>query len=88
MRCPKMYPTGKNYRTDEMLVLTMTDSHPTNQSHYGILREHIANHPICLTLIQSAPRPTCDDPACILSTVLQQQQTLTYLRRGVDSGIV
>jgi hypothetical protein len=76
-----MYPTGKNW-------LTMTDSHPTNQSHYGILGEHVANHPIRLTLIQSAPRPTCDDPACILSTMLQQRQTLTYLRRGVDDGIV
>jgi len=69
-------------------VPTMTDSHPTNQSQYGILREHIANHPIRLALIQSAPRPTCDDPACILSTVLQEGQALTYLGRGVGGGIV
>lgn len=66
----------------------MTNSHTTDQSHYGILREHVSNHPIRLTLIQSAPWPTCDDPACILSTVLQHRQTLTYLWRGVDGGIV
>lgn len=66
----------------------MTDSHPANQPHYRVLREHVADHPIRLALIQPAPRPARDDPACILSAMLQQRQTLTYLRRSVDGGVV
>jgi hypothetical protein len=66
----------------------VTDSHPTDESNYRVLREHVTDHPIRLALIQSTPRPTRDDPACILSAMLQQRQTLTYLRGSVDGSIV
>jgi hypothetical protein len=69
-------------------LLTVTDSHPTDQSHYRVLREDVADHPIRLALIQSSPRTASDDSARILSAVLQQRQTLAYLRRSVDGGIV
>lgn len=49
----------------------MTNSHPTDQSHYCLLREYVADHPIRFALIQSAPGSARDDPASILSTVLQ-----------------
>jgi hypothetical protein len=69
-------------------MLTMSDTHPANQSRYGVLSEHVADHAISLALVQPASGPARDDPACVLSPVLQKIQTLAYLWRRIESWVV
>jgi len=69
-------------------VLTVADPHSTNQPRYRLLREHVADHAVCLALKQPASGPTRDDPARVLPSVLQQRQTLAYLRRRIECGVM
>jgi hypothetical protein len=80
----KPVATGRN----PIKMLTMSDPHPSNQSRYCVLREHVADHAIGLALVQPTSGSACDDSACVLSPVLQQRQSLAYLRRGIDGRVV
>lgn len=66
----------------------MSDAHPANESRYSVVGEHIADHAISLALVQPASRTARDDPACVLSPVLQERQALAYLRCRVDGRVV
>jgi hypothetical protein len=78
----------ENSGRENVWVLTVADPHSANQPRYRILREHVADHAVCLALIQPASRPARDDPARVLPSVLQQRQTLAYLRRRVECGVM
>ena len=53
-------------------MLTMSNTHATNQSRNRVLREHIADHTVGLTLIQTPSGCASDNSACVLAPVLQQ----------------
>ena len=52
-------------------MFTMSNTHATNQSRNRVLREHVADHAVGLTLIQTSSGCAGDNAACVLAPVLQ-----------------
>jgi hypothetical protein len=69
-------------------IFTVSNTHPTNQSRNRLLREHVANHAVGLTLIKTSSGCAGDDSACVLASVLQQRQALAYFWCRVDGRVV
>ena len=66
-----VFKVERSEETQEKMF-TVSDTHPTKQSRYRLLREHVADHAIGLTLIQTASGSAGDNAACVLTPVLQQ----------------
>ena len=66
----------------------MSHSHASDQTLYGLLVENIPDHTIRLALIEATLWSTCNYSASILSSMLQQRETLTDLRRSVGVGVM
>jgi hypothetical protein len=59
--------------------LTMSNTHPSNQFGNGLLIKDIANHTVGFALKESAFWATSHDATRILSPVLKQRKTFTYV---------
>ena len=66
----------------------MSDAHSAPQSRDRIRIEHIFDHAIALTLVEATLRPTADDSARILTSVLQEGQALANLERDIEITVV
>ncbi|TFY81604.1 hypothetical protein EWM64_g2408 [Hericium alpestre] len=68
--------------------LTMANAHAANQARHCVRIKHIADHAVRLALVKAPLRTAGDDPARILSAMLQQRKTFADLVRSIHACIV
>ena len=67
---------------------TVADAHASDEAGDGSRVKHIADHTVRFTLEEPAFGSTSYNTARILSAMLQERQTLPYLRRSVQRRIM
>ena len=66
----------------------MADAHPADEPGDGCGVKDVPDHPVCLALVEATFMSASDDTACILTPMLEERQSFTYLTSTVDLRVV
>jgi hypothetical protein len=65
----------------------MTHAHPSNQGADGVRIEDVADHAVCLALVEATLGTAGDDPARILAAVLEKCEPFADVGRSMDTRV-
>jgi hypothetical protein len=65
----------------------MPNTHSTNEGADRVRSEDVADHAVRLALVETALLAARHDPACILTAMLKERETLADLGRSVYARI-
>lgn len=66
----------------------MPNTHSADESGDRFFIEDITNHTVRLALVEATFRPTGDDPASVLASMLEKSQSFAYFLGCIDVRVV